>query len=58
MNEELDEFRDQPCALCGGKFDPAEMVEVEDGLLVCESCAVREYDYDPSATVPDVFLEE
>ncbi len=58
MNEnELDELQDQRCALCGGRFDPAEMIEVEDGVFVCEACAVREYDYDPNKTVPEVFLE-
>jgi len=31
------------CAFCGEAFDPAEMVEVEDGLWVCETCAVEEY---------------
>ena len=56
MNEP-DELQDQRCALCGEKFDPAEMIEVEDGVFVCEACAVREYDYDPNKTVPEVFLE-
>ena len=51
---EFDELQDQTCVLCGGKFDPAEMVEVEDGVFVCEDCAVREYDYQG---IPDILLE-
>jgi len=31
------------CHQCGAWFDSAEMVEVEEGLWACETCAVEEY---------------
>ena len=57
MKEEPNELQDRICALCGQKFDPAEMIEIEDGIFVCEACAVREYGYDPDKAIPDIFLE-
>ena len=55
MNDQPEtEYEDKRCALCGKVFDPAEMIEVEDGVFVCESCAVREYGWQP---IPDELLE-
>jgi len=56
MNDQPEtQYEDKRCAICGQVFDPAEMVEVEEDLWVCETCAVNEYGWQP---IPEELLQE
>jgi len=55
MNNEYLEPEEAECVLCHRHFPTDEMVEVEEGVYACETCAVNEYGWQP---IPDELLME